>query len=203
MNPSNATDIAMQLIEHIEKLAESGLRPPHPTTTTFAAPYRVPATLAALWEWCAGESADHPGLFTLAHPLIPGFPHGDDANSVHGLWRMWLEDPETIAWNLTNGGALDRWGEDWLQIAVNGLGGCLAVDAEGSIFVWSSDVDVEPVLVHRSFDRWMHELSDALAARRVAITKDDEGTDVVRSGQWELSRSGADDWAPRSSQKPS
>lgn len=202
METKSAIEVAMRLIGHVETFSERGLRPPHPVAQTFPAPYRVPETLAALWEWCGGERVDTPGLFTLAHPLLRGFPHADESSTANGLWRMWLEDPETIAWNLENAGTpgnddVGRWGADWLRIAEDGVGGCLAVDAEGSVVIWRSDVDTEPELVHESFDRWMNEVADALDHGRVAIAKDDDGADVVTSGEWELSREGGDDWARR------
>lgn len=183
----------MKLVEALESFTESGLRPPPARKPTFPEPLRVPPTLAALWEWCAGER-DH-GLFLLAHPLVAGFPHDDDDDDLsRSLSNMELSDPETVAWNLTNWPSVARgWPEDWLPIGTDGVGNDLVVDAEGSVWIWSSDIDDEPVLIHASFEQWMSELCHALDDGKLVIQREEYGDRIVYANEWSYERHG-DGW---------
>ena len=76
----------------------------------------------------------------------------------------------------------------------------LVVDGEGAVWVWSSAVDSEPVVVHPSFDRWVHDLGKAMDEGRFTITRDASQRRVVVDGAWvyDLDDYG---WAPASDEE--
>lgn len=164
MNQPSSERLTMNLLTTVEAMAEPGRapRPPVPIPE-LPAPLRAPETLTALWSWCGGEQTS--GLFLLAHALLDGFPH-DEGSLEHATSNMSLVSPEH---------AVPGWDHepaDWLKVGDDGAGDCLVVDGDGAVWVWSSDVDVEPVQVHPSFDRWMRALGEAIEQGRVRVSSE-------------------------------
>lgn len=192
MSAPSSEALAMKLLATVESLAERDRAPrPGGAIPDFPAPLRVPPTLAALWGWCDGEETQ--GLFLLAHAVLDGFPHDERALESQ-VSNMALVSPQNAVRDW------DFWPADWLSIGDNGTGDALVIDGEGAVWVWSSEVDTEPVVVHPSFDRWMHELGKAIDEGRFTITRDASQRRVVLDGAWvyDLDDYG---WAPVSDEE--
>lgn len=168
--------LAMKLISTVEALVEPGRGPqPGGPWDAIAAPYRVPPTLAALWQWSHQEVTN--GLFLLASAVLPGFPHDEDS-LMAAVSNVQLRSPHDAA------SPREDWPADWLSVGDTGGGDVLVVDGDGGAWLWSSNIDVEPVLVHPSFDGWLRELGQAIDAGRFVITRDDAQHSVVVDGAW-------------------
>ncbi len=168
--------LAMKLLSTVETLVEPGRGPrPGGAWDPIAAPYRVPPTLAALWNWCHQEVTN--GLFLLASAVLPGFPP-EEGSLMAAVSNVQLRAPHDAA------SAREDWPSDWLIVGDTGTGDVLVVDGDGGAWLWSSNIDVEPVLVHASFDRWLSELGRAIDGGRFVITRDEARHAVVVDDAW-------------------
>lgn len=175
MSSQASEALAMKLLSTVESFVDAARAPrPAVARAEFAAPLRVPPTLAALWEWCDGEQT--PGLFRLAHALLSGFPHEEGALE-HAVSNMELCAPQNAVRDY-------GWPPDWLCIGDNGTGGSLVVDGEGAVWLWSSNVDIEPIDVHASFEQWMQDLGRAIEQGRFAFTCDASHRRIVVDDTW-------------------
>lgn len=78
------TQVAMSLIEHIEKLAAAKLLPPDPERAAFVARWpSTPPTLFELWDFCGGEKTNV--LFVLARAAMRTFPAPQECGSQLGF----------------------------------------------------------------------------------------------------------------------
>jgi hypothetical protein len=123
-----------------------------------------------LWDYCGGESS--PGLFALAHTVLPGFPN-KRSSTLKWLSKMQLEKPGTLVWNEQMSPEprfLTRPG--WAEIASDPFCDSVYVDVDGVCWLRSKMVDETNKRLHDSFDRWMAETAGALRDGRVRIDGD-------------------------------
>lgn len=180
----------MELLDQMEK----PIRSPEPIPEAFLALWpHTPAALQEIWAWCGGGLNP---LFRFASSLLPDFPHELD---TPGAWvgMMELENPGEILWRERQDSSPETarldWEPEWLPFAADGCGQLLVANVDGSVEMWSRDVDTETVLIHQSFDRWIGELARAVERHEMQVIRDAEGYETLVSGKWQFIE-GSDEW---------
>ena len=154
--------VAMILIEHVEKTEHAELLPVDPDRAAFVARWpATPRTLVELWDFCGGERTNV--LFVLARAAMRSFPAPRERGSQLGsISEMKLSNPGTLVWEAEHAPLRDvRIRASWVQLADAG-NDVLFIDEQGTVRLWSSEIDYPVLDVHPSFDAWMLETAVAL-----------------------------------------